>query len=336
MQDVLAALRAAGETTRLRLLALLARGDLTVSELTRILALPQPSISRHLKILSQAGLIEGRREGAFTFFRCVGRGNPLSRLLDAIAAELPDADPVLKGDLARLGTIRAERAQKAADYFRANAQNWDDVRLLRDAETQLRDALVSLAGGRAERLLDIGTGTGWVLAALADAVQEAIGIDKSPEMLALARSKLDENGSRHLAVRQADLYAMPFPDKSFDLVVMHQVLHFCEHPESALREAARVLAPGGRFVFADFLRHDLEELRETYKHVWLGFERTDLEAWLRDAGLAPQECVTLPNGPLSVMMMTARARVVLPSAERIGLPETTAAPVATMRHLEVQ
>lgn len=305
MQDLLTALKAAAEPTRLRLLALCAHADLTVSDLTQILGQSQPRISRHLKLLSEAGLLDRMREGNWVYFRLAGRGTG-AELGRTLADALPDDDAQINLDLERLDAIRQARAAKAEAYFRRNAGRWDEIRALYVAEEKVEQVLLELLSGpRVRDLLDVGTGTGRILELLAPRAERAIGLDLSREMLAVARAKLDKAGFRNCELRQGDMYHLPLPPRSVDAVTFHQVLHFGETPADAIAEAARVLRPGGRLLVADFAAHALESLRDTHAHRWLGFDDAKVRDWFLAAGLEPGEPVTLPGDPLTVVVWSA-------------------------------
>jgi ArsR family transcriptional regulator len=306
MQSLLTALKAAGEATRLRLLALCAHADLTVSELTQILGQSQPRVSRHLKLLWEAGLLDRQRDGSWAYFRLASRGTAaeLGRsLVDAIPAD----DPQLATDLEHLEAIRQARARRAADYFRANAARWDEIRKLYVDEGEVERAIVGLLpDAPVGDLLDVGTGTGRVLELLAPRSEHAVGVDLSREMLTMARVNLDRAGLRNCELRRADMYRLPLAAGSADLVTLHQVLHYGEAPGEVIGEAARVLRPDGRLIVTDFAPHALDRLRDKHAHRWLGFADDDMAAWFRAAGLEPGEPVHLPGEPLTVVLWWAR------------------------------
>ncbi|EKV28218.1 Transcriptional regulator, ArsR family [Caenispirillum salinarum AK4] len=305
LETVLSGLRGAGEETRLRLLALCSRGELTVSDMTRILGQSQPRISRHLKVMVDAGLLERFREGAWVFYRLAydGTGAAVAR---AISRLLDDQDPVLALDITRLESLRAERDAEAAEYFSRNAAEWDRIRSLHvdDAEVE-RQLLTLLPPDSAGELLDIGTGTGRVLTLYGPHVERAVGVDRSREMLSVARTSLDREGLANCMVRLGDMYQLPVADGSFDSVVIHQVLHYAERPADALAEAARVLRPGGRLVVVDFAPHDLEELRQAHNHRRLGFSDKDVFDWCAAVGLTAGAVAHLPGTPLTVTLWQA-------------------------------
>lgn len=305
MDALLTRLKAAAEETRLRLLALCAHGELSVSELVQILGQSQPRVSRHLKLLCDAGLLDRFREGAFAFFRLAeaGRGAALARVLvDAIPAD----DPVLALDLERLDAIKRQRVEAAAAYFRDNADRWDEIRSLHAPEREVESALLEVLGdGPLGDLLDVGAGTGRMLELLGPLCARAVGVDQSREMLAIARAKLEQAGLRHCQVRHADMYQLPFPSASMDVALIHQVLHYAESPGEAVAEAARALRPGGRLAVVDFAPHLLEALREQHAHRRLGFADEEVAQWLRAAGLEPRQPLHLHGDPLTVVIWLA-------------------------------
>ncbi|MGJ0508015.1 MAG: ArsR/SmtB family transcription factor [Methylocystis sp.] len=285
MEPALAALNAAAEETRLRLLALLAQSELTVSEVVAILGQSQPRVSRHLRLLVEAGLVERRREGAWAFFRLAPAGEA-----GAMARQLADwldaADPVLAEDQARLTEVRQTRADNAARYFAAHAAEWDDIRSLHAPEALVEAAMREAVGDRPVRsVLDLGAGAGRMLELFAPLAQQAVGVDLSTAMLAVARGRMEETGLRNVQLRQGDIYALPVERNSVDLAIMHQVLHYLDDPARALREAARVLAPGGRLLVVDFAPHQEEALRDKHAHRRLGFSQTEIANLLAQAGL---------------------------------------------------
>jgi demethylmenaquinone methyltransferase/2-methoxy-6-polyprenyl-1,4-benzoquinol methylase/ArsR family transcriptional regulator len=286
-ESLLAALEAAGEVTRLRLIGLLCEAELTVSELVGILGQSQPRISRHLKLLVDAGLAERHREGAWAFFRLAEPGGALAR--DLIARIAPD-DPTLASDRARLDLAREARRRQAAAYFAAQAGEWDRIRAMHAPDAQVEAAILDLVGDAPlQAVLDLGAGTGRMLELLAPRAVRAVGVDLSPAMLNLARARMEENGLRNVQLRQGDVYAPPVERGGFDLVVVHQVLHFLDDPGRALAEAARLLRPGGRLLVVDFAAHEEESLREHFAHRRLGFAAEDIAGWMKDAGLAMVE-----------------------------------------------
>jgi ubiquinone/menaquinone biosynthesis C-methylase UbiE len=305
MEHLLAALRAVAEPTRLRLVILCARGELTVTELTQILGQSQPRVSRHLKLLCEAGLLDRFREGSWVFYR-LSQSGPASALARQLVAACDDNDPTIGLDLQRLGTIKQQRADLASAYFRENADQWDRIRSLYVDEREVEAALVEIiAVADARDLLDIGTGTGRMLEILAPRVEHALGIDQSREMLSIARVNLARAGLENGSVRLGDMYQLALPDASFDAVVIHQVLHYADRPAAAIAEAARVLRPNGVLLLVDFAPHELEFLREEHAHRRLGFSDAEVAEWCRAAGLDPTPSRHLAGEPLTVVIWAA-------------------------------
>lgn len=304
-----ATLKAAAEPTRLRILTLLAETELTVSDFTDILRQSQPRLSRHLRLLTEAGLVERFREGAWAFFRLGERGSAAD-IARALIARLDTNDAVIAADLARLAAVRATRAAVAQNYFRRHAAEWDRIRKLHVADAAVEDAVrAALADRPIRSLLDLGTGTGRMLELFAPDIERGIGIDLSLDMLALARARLDHAGFEHCSVRQGDIYDLTLPRDSFDVVILHQVLHFLDDSARAIGAAARVLRPGGRILVVDFAPHDLEFLREQHAHRRLGFAAETVTQWLEAAGLDLLRHQTLPPGPegkIAVSLWLAR------------------------------
>jgi ubiquinone/menaquinone biosynthesis C-methylase UbiE len=306
MEQLLAALRAIAEPTRLRLVVLCARGELTVSELTQILGQSQPRVSRHLKLLCEAGLLDRFREGSWVFYRLsqAGAAGVLARQLVAACGE---TDPTIALDLQRLSAVKRQRADLASTYFRENAVQWHRIRSLYVDEREVEAALVEIVAGADPReLLDIGTGTGRILEILAPRVERALGIDQSREMLSVARVNLERVGLENGSVRLGDMYQLALPDESFDAVIIHQVLHYADRPGAVIAEAARVLRPSGILVVVDFAPHSLEFLRDEHAHRRLGFGDAEVANWCRAAGLDPEPARALPGDPLTVVIWTAR------------------------------
>lgn len=284
LDDTVGWMRAAGEPTRLRLLALLDKLDLTVSDLISILDQSQPRISRHLKLLVEAGLAERFQEGAWAYFRTVDHG-PARRFLDGVLKPIAEDDDLIAQDDARLDDIRAQRASRAADYFASNAEDWNKIRSLHIAEDQVEAAMLEMGlSVEPMSLLDLGTGTGRILQLFAPHVDHGVGIDTSRDMLSVARSTLAEDAISHLQIRHGDVYKLADGER-YDLIVLHQVLHFLEDPSLALRRAKRRLTMGGRLLIVDFAPHEFEFLREEHAHRRLGMATPQIKRWLGLAGL---------------------------------------------------
>jgi ubiquinone/menaquinone biosynthesis C-methylase UbiE len=317
-----AALKAAGEETRLRVLALLAEAELTVSDLTDILRQSQPRISRHLKLLADAGLIERFREGTWAFFRLTERGGS-AEVARALLARLNPTDQTIARDRAKLAAVRQARAAAAQAYFRAHASEWDRIRKLHVADAAVEDAIrAALADKPFRSLLDLGTGTGRMLEMFGPQIERGLGLDLSLEMLAIARDRLEQAGLKNCSVRQGDLYDLPLGNDAFDVVIVHQVLHFLDDGGRAIKEAARVLRPGGRLLVVDFAPHEQEFLREQFAHRRLGFARETVTQWMGVSGLEALAYKSLPpepdgDGKIAVSLWLARdMRAVMASTER--------------------
>ena len=302
MDALLSALRACAEPTRLRLLALAARGAFCVMELTEILGQSQPRLSRHLKLLCDAGVLERVREGANVWFGLP----PEAGLVEDLLARLPEDDPVLASDRRAAARVLAERARIASEQFRRQGADWDEMRALGLPAAEVETALLALLPeGALGRVLDIGTGTGRLLEVLAPRVRAGLGVDASRAMLALARARLAKPGLGHVSVRQADMYRLPLAGV-YEVVVLQMVLHYAEDPAAALAEAARMVAPGGRLVVVDLAAHGRDALAERLAHRWQGFADEVMTTLLHGAGLAPGEARTV-RGPIDVRLWTAFA-----------------------------
>ena len=328
--DVLEALRAAGEPTRLRILAALEGGELTVSELCRVLGQSQPRVSRHLRLLSDAGLLERHAEGTSAFYRLTG-GGVGHDLVAVLLPLLERSDPSLERDAGRLASIRSQRAAAAAGYFESVASRWDAIRNLHVADEDVEQAMLDVVGERRiERLLDIGTGTGRILELFADRIGTGLGIDLSREMLNVARSRLDQRRLVNCSVRQGNVYDLEVEPASIDIAVLHHVLHFLGDPAAAVAQAANVLRPDGALVIVDFAPHTRDELRIEFAHRRLGFADEQINAWCTAAGLPAVTSThfshTPPTGdePLVVTLWTA--------ARHAG--RLSSDPLATARTLE--
>ncbi|MCY4260734.1 MAG: metalloregulator ArsR/SmtB family transcription factor [Rhodobacteraceae bacterium] len=302
MDNLASVLRTAGETNRLRLLALCAQGDLSVSELTRILGMSQPGVSRHLRMLCDVGLLERHQEGSWAFFHVPVAGHHAEMARFLIHC-LDEHDPLISRDRQRLDEIRHERATRAEMYFRKNAPRWDEIRALHVEEDQVEAAIRECANRLTIRdLLDVGTGTGRMLQLLADRSHHAIGIDRSQDMLAAARVNLAKPGFSHCSVRRGDMYTLPFASPGFDLATLNMVLHFADRPQDVLGEVARVLHPGGHLLIVDFAPHAMTELIEDHAHLRPGFRTSDIEGWGQRHNLVMIAVRRLPGTPLTVML----------------------------------
>ena len=311
LSTLISGLRAAGEDTRLRILVLLEAGELTVSDLTEILGQSQPRVSRHLKLMVEAGLIERSREGSWAFFRIADR-DTIGHFARTLVEKLDQDDTIIMLDRERLQAVRSQRAETAQVYFSKHAAEWDRIRSLHAPDAVVEAKIGALIGERPIRsMLDLGTGTGRMISLFGPLADRVVGIDASHAMLAVARANLERDGLRGVELKQGDIYALPVERNSFDLVIVHQVLHFLDDPARAVREAAHVLAPGGLMILVDFAPHDLEFLRDTQAHRRLGFSAVQMTDWLKEAGLdlVEHQNIAPPmneGGQLTVSVFTAK------------------------------
>ena len=295
--------QALADPSRLRILGLLRTMELSVGELAQVLGQSQPRVSRHVRILADSGLIERHKEGSWVFLR-LNRSQTAEALFALVEARADSAaDTLFEGDRIRLAAVRSVRAEAAERYFASLADRWDSIRSLHVPETRVEHAIEQALGCESlGRLIDIGTGTGRMIELLGPRAAESIGIDRSYEMLRVARVKLDRAGIAGASLRQGDMYALPLGDGSADNVILHQVLHYAQSPATAIAEAARILRPGGQLLIVDFAPHDREELRERDAHARLGFADQAIHGWLEAAGLDPDLTQHLEGGELTVTL----------------------------------
>jgi len=299
------ALRALAEPTRLRLLALAARGGFCVVDFTEILDQSQPRLSRHLKLLCDAGLLARLREGANVWFTLPE--DDKGGLVRSLLARLPEQDPELAADRRQAARVLAERARSASSGFAENPAAWDEMRTIGLPAEAAEAALLGLLPAPPGRLLDVGTGTGWLLVRAAPLIKSGLGIDASRTMLALARSRLADAGFGHCSVRLADMYRLPLPDGGFDVVTLCMVLHHAEDPMAVLTEAARVLRPGGRLLIAELDHYDAPSLIAPLSHRWPGFSVERMTQMLSDAGFVADPPMRI-RAQIDVLVWQARHR----------------------------
>ncbi|WP_415237096.1 ArsR/SmtB family transcription factor [Sneathiella sp.] len=317
MEQLLQGLRAAGEETRMRLLVLCGHAELTVSELIQILGQSQPRVSRHLKLLCDAGLLDRFQEGSWVYYRLANKSGT-SLLARYLVDLVPEEDPVVSRDLERLNTIKQARLDAADDYFRENAKHWNKIRSLHVAEKEVeRLILSSVQDMKITDFLDIGTGTGRMLELFGPLSQFAVGVDTSREMLAFARAAIEGADLRNCQVRLGDMYTLPFLNDSQDVVVIHQVLHYADRPKMVIAEAKRVLRKNGRLVLVDFAPHEVETLRTEHAHTQMGFDADQVWSWCEEAGLKRKDFHMLAGDPLNVNIWIAeQSNTDNPSGER--------------------
>jgi ubiquinone/menaquinone biosynthesis C-methylase UbiE/DNA-binding transcriptional ArsR family regulator len=305
MTDILSAFKAVADVSRLRMLVLLSSAELAVTDLTRLLRQSQPRVSRHLKVLTDAGLIERHKEGAWVFYRLASNGTD-GEAAQALAALAQRDTATIASDSERLAELMRERAAAADAYFATNAASWDALRSLHVSETEVERAMMAaLISRKPKSLLDIGTGTGRVLEMMAPHIERGMGIDVSRAMLNMARVKLEQKHIGHCQVRQGDMYDLPKDAGGFDAITFHQVLHYADDPRAAMLEAAKALSPQGRILVVDFAPHDKDYLREEQAHRRLGFADDQILGWMREAGLKAEVLDHLRGGDLTVTVWAA-------------------------------
>jgi ArsR family transcriptional regulator len=302
MDRLLSTLRAAGESTRLRILVLLTEGELLVGEIVQILDQSQPRVSRHLKLLSDAGLIDRLQEGTQVFYRLADNG--LARGFSDFMAQFVDQhDELLEQDMKTAEEIRQQRFERAQAYFKANADSWNEIRSLYVSEHDVEAALLDMVGTKKGlNILDVGTGTGRMLELFAPNAKTALGIDISREMLAVARGQLASKNLSNCQVQLGDMYNLPVEDNSQDLIIFHQVLHYAEQPQKAIVEASKSLKADGRLIIVDFAPHDHEFLRDEHAHRRLGFAENEMQAWSEKACLKAEAIKQLDGGKLTIVL----------------------------------
>ena len=313
MDHILNIFRALADPTRLRIMLLLQKMELAVGELAQILDQSQPRISRHIRILDEAGLAERRKEGSWVFLK-PGPASELNILGRIFRSAKVAQSEQAQHDQAQLSLVRKARAEMAERYFAAHAEEWDAIRSLHLPEAEVERAMLALLrDAPLGRMVDIGTGTGRMVELFGAAAQSIIAIDNSPEMLRLARAKLLEsetaNGSNLIQkteLKQGDFNNLPLENGAADSVILHQVLHYAQHPEAVLAEVSRVLNSEGIVLIADFAAHDREDLRTEHAHARLGFSDDSMKHWLAASNLDLVQSRTLDGGELTVKIWVAR------------------------------
>ena len=317
MERITTALKVMGHSERLRILALLSYGELTVSELVSILGLSQPRTTQYIKSLEEAGIIDRVKEGSWVFSRLNRTDHKLFELVSSILGKLPVDDAVLRADRRRLEDVRAERAKSADKFFayvaNDSGQLGDEYLPRQDIDLLVKELL---GGDTYEFMIDLGTGTGRMLELLAGQIERGAGVDNSGDMLKVARHKLSLSDHGHLSLRLGDLTATPFSAGVADLVTLHQVLHYLDDPAQALREASRLLRSDGLLLVVDFAAHDYEEFRDKYAHRRLGFLDGDIEGWVASNGLAlvDKRLISTDSGKPDVKLWLCKKSVIAEQA----------------------
>ncbi len=302
MEKLLSTLRAAGEITRLRILTLLGEGELMVGEIVQILGQSQPRVSRHLKLLSDSGLIDRLQEGTQVFYRLCD-SQLVRKFIHFTFTFIDRNDELLREDIRAAEYIRSQRFERAQIYFRENADSWNEIRSLYASEAEVETALLGMVGdGKGLNILDVGTGTGRMLELFAPYADVALGVDVSREMLGVARSQLAAKNLSNCHVQLGDMYDLPVGEASQDLVIFHQVLHFADQPQKAIIEASKAMSVSGKLLIIDFAPHDRESLRNEHAHRRLGFSENEMKGWADKAGLVATQIKYLDGGELTIVL----------------------------------
>lgn len=319
MAGLLDIFRALADPTRLRIVALLQTMELAIGEIAAVLDQSQPRVSRHVRILAEAGLIERHREGSWVFLRLTT--DPALAAVLVPAQQWPvsaEERATVARDARQLEMVRDERARAAERYFADHAAEWDAIRSRHIAEAEVEAAIMALMHNRRiGHILDIGTGTGRMAELFGASARRITALDRSPEMLRIARVKLSGQAVPTELV-QGDFQALPLDAASVDTVILHQSLHFAPQPDRVIAEAGRVLRGGGHVLIVDFAPHDLEDLRTQAAHVRLGFSDAQIRGWFASSGLVLETVQTLEGGELTVKLWLGRRRS---DDEQAGTPQ---------------
>lgn len=273
------------DQTRLRLLRILRQGDFTVQDLMQILDMGQSRISRHLLLMSEAGLLKVEQHGTWRYYRLAPDNAIFKDIWTVVDAHLNELE-MQEEDATAVARVMTERRKRSQEFFDRNAREWDSLHVellnLPDYQNTLLDLLPS--GGL---IVEVGVGSGALLPVLASKGMRTVGLDQSPAMVALARETVSKfHLDDRVEVRLGEMKHLPFPDSSVQAVVMNQVLHHAEQPGEVLKEVKRVLADGGLLVVADLTRHEHDWVRDRLADQWLGFSYVELESWLGEANLS--------------------------------------------------
>jgi DNA-binding transcriptional ArsR family regulator len=294
------ALKAISEPTRFRLVRLCAQGELTVSELMRIVGQSQPRVSRHLKLLQDAGILERFREQHWVFYR-VAQEEHYQLLVSGLIKQIEKNETIIQLDQSRLIELQAARATLSETFIETELPDWlrlheyhgDTARF----ESAVQDALAEKTVGH---LLDVATGTGRMLKIVGPLASSGVGIDLSKKMVTVARSVLAESGLAHLTVRQEDMYQMRFAARHFDTITIDQVLYFATNPDALIKETARVLKYGGRLLVVAFTASKTAKTPPS-----VGIELSDIQQWIESAGLKITNTNILPGDSLDISLLVS-------------------------------
>ncbi len=301
MQSCLSTVKALADETRLRILRILMTGTYNVNELVAILAMGQSRVSRHLRILSDAGLVRPRRQGTWVYYGLTGlwEGETRSGFLPSFADELSaNPLPLAGADDRGIKACLGRRRKQAEQFFSSVAERADSQRDEIEGPAGHHSVIVELLGennGEPGTVVDLGTGTGRLLPLLARAARRVIGIDGAREMMDVARRRAEDEGDLEVELRLGSLEHLPLGDGEADAMVANMVLHHVANPQAALREVYRGLAAEGRFLLADYESHEFEFHREKLGDLWLGFDRDELSGWLELAGFEIESERELPG-----------------------------------------
>lgn len=306
MDEMIKVFKALSDPCRLRLLAILLRGEFTVQELTSIFGTGQSRISHHLKTLSDAGLMAIKRQGTWSYYR-VGDANLFFlSIRHSLELEL-ERMPERVADLAAVAAVLEKRRMKSQEFFDQHARQWDELsrRLLPLPEYQ--DILLQ-AVPRGGKILEIGVGTGELLLKLAEFAAQIVGVDHSHAMLAEAKRKFSMYAGGKIELRIGEMTYLPLPDKSVDCVIANMVLHHAADPLAVIMETRRVLMDGGQLFIADLARHEREEARDQLADQWLGFDEDELRSWLNSAGFGTVDFIRIDAGAGQESVLIARIK----------------------------